>query len=68
MGLSKVLIVTNRPSIANSWAEDFKKFIDWRGELSFVSDTDALAGVKGMNRTAAEAVRAWAEQAENGKK
>ena len=48
MGLSKVLIVTNRPSIANSWAEDFKKFIDWRGELSFVSDTDALAGKPGV--------------------
>ena len=32
------------------------------------ADTDALAGVKGMNRTAAEAVRAWAEQTENGKK
>ena len=38
----------NRPSIANSWAEDFKKFIDWRGELSFVSDTDALAGKPGV--------------------
>ena len=48
MGLSKVLIVTNRPSIANSWAEDFKKFIDWRGELSFVSDTDSLAGKPGV--------------------
>lgn len=48
MGLAKVLIVTNRPSIANSWAEDFKKFIDWRGELSFVSDTDALAGKPGV--------------------
>lgn len=48
MGLTKVLIVTNRPSIANSWAEDFKKFIDWRGELSFVSDTDALDGKPGV--------------------
>ncbi|MBO5513086.1 MAG: DEAD/DEAH box helicase family protein, partial [Mogibacterium sp.] len=48
MGLTKVLIVTNRPSIANSWAEDFKKFIDWRGEFSFVSDTDALAGKPGV--------------------
>ena len=48
MGLTKVLIVTNRPSIANSWAEDFSKFIGWRGELSFVSDTDALAGKPGV--------------------
>ena len=48
MGFSKVLIVTNRPSIANSWADDFHKFIGWRGELAFVSDTDALKGRKGV--------------------
>lgn len=48
MGFTKVLIVTNRPSIANSWAEDFNKFIGWRGELAFVSDTDALKGKKGV--------------------
>ena len=43
MGFKKVLIVTNRPSIANSWADDFQKFIAWRNELCFVSDTDALS-------------------------
>ncbi len=48
MGFKKVLIVTNRPGIANSWADDFNKFIGWRGELSFVSDTDALRGKKGV--------------------
>ncbi len=48
MGFDKVLIVTNRPSIANSWAEDFNKFIGWRGKLAFVSDTDALKGKKGV--------------------
>ena len=48
MGLTKVLIVTNRPSIANAWAEDFKKFIEWHEELYFVSDTDALAGKPGV--------------------
>ncbi|MCD8370580.1 MAG: DEAD/DEAH box helicase family protein [Clostridiales bacterium] len=48
MGLTKVLIVTNRPSIANSWSEDFNKFIGWRGELCFVSDTDALRGKPGV--------------------
>lgn len=48
MGFSKVLIVTNRPSIANSWAEDFRKFIAWRNELCFVSDTDALKGKPGV--------------------
>lgn len=48
MGFSKVLIVTNRPSIANSWADDFMKFIGWRGEYSFVSDTDALRDKPGV--------------------
>ncbi len=48
MGFKKVLIVTNRPSIANSWAEDFRKFIGWRGELAFVSETDALKGKPGV--------------------
>lgn len=48
MGFTKVLIVTNRPSIANSWAEDFFKFIGWRGEYSFVSDTDALKDNPGV--------------------
>lgn len=48
MGFTKVLIVTNRPSIANSWAEDFFKFIGWRGEYSFVSDTDALKDKPGV--------------------
>lgn len=48
MGFTKVLIVTNRPSIANSWAYDFFKFIGWRGEYSFVSDTDALKDKPGV--------------------
>ena len=50
MGFTKVLIVTNRPSIANSWADDFAKFIGWRGELAFVSDTDALKDKPGVLR------------------
>lgn len=48
MGFTKVLIVTNRPSIANSWADDFRKFIGWRGELAFVSDTEVLKGKPGV--------------------
>ena len=48
MDFQKVLIVTNRPSIANSWADDFQKFIAWRGELCFVSDTDALRDKPGV--------------------
>lgn len=48
MGFTNVLIVTNRPSIANSWADDFRKFIGWQHELAFVSDTDALKGKPGV--------------------
>ena len=48
MGFQKVLIVTNRPSIANSWAEDFNRFIGWQHDLCFVSDTDALRGKSGV--------------------
>lgn len=48
MDLMKVLIVTNRPSIANSWAEDFRKFFAWKEERLFVSETDALKGQPGV--------------------
>ena len=43
----KVLIVTNRPAIANSWFEDFSKFVDgyW-----FVSETDSLKGQPTLSR------------------
>lgn len=38
-----VLIVTNRPAIANSWFDEFKKFISWQQTgMKFVSETDAL--------------------------
>ncbi len=48
MGFQRVLIVTNRPSIANSWAEDFNKFISWQHDFCFVSDTDSLQGKPGV--------------------
>ena len=48
MGFRKVLVVTNRPTIANSWAEDFQKFIAWQSDLLFVSETDALSGKPGV--------------------
>lgn len=38
----KALVVTNRPSIANSWVEDFNRFVGWRGEMCFVSSNDAV--------------------------
>lgn len=47
---TNVLIVTNRPAIANSWYDDFKKFIAWQEpHMKFVSETDALNG-KAMTR------------------
>nr|WP_026680276.1 Eco57I restriction-modification methylase domain-containing protein [Priestia megaterium] len=47
---TNVLIVTNRPAIANSWFDDFQKFIAWQEpHMKFVSETDALSG-KAMTR------------------
>lgn len=37
-----VLVVTNRPAIANSWFDDFQKFIAWQTDYLFVSTTDSL--------------------------
>ena len=42
MLLEKVLIVTNRPAIANSWYEDYCKFLGTESGYSFVSEVDAL--------------------------
>ena len=44
IGAKKVLIVTNRPSIANSWYDDFSRFIAHQeGNYTFVSECDALS-------------------------
>lgn len=43
-GVSKVLIVTNRPSIANLWYDDYEKFMGTESGFAFVSETDALKG------------------------
>ncbi|MBR1728551.1 MAG: Eco57I restriction-modification methylase domain-containing protein [Selenomonadaceae bacterium] len=48
MNLKKVLIVTNRPSVSNSWLDDFNKFIAWQTDYKFVSDNDALKGKKNI--------------------
>ena len=50
MKLRKVLVVTNRPSIANSWFDDYEKFISWQTKYYFVSETDALKGRAVLNR------------------
>lgn len=42
MNAAKVLIVTNRPAIANSWYEDYTKFIGREGGYFFVSSVDGV--------------------------
>lgn len=44
IGAKKVLIVTNRPAIANSWYSDYMKFFGRQSGYFFVSSTDALKG------------------------
>lgn len=50
MNLTNVLVVTNRPSIANSWINDFKKFIGWQTDYKFVSETDSLKNKDALSR------------------
>lgn len=38
----KVLIVTNRPAIANSWYDDYVKFVGAESGMVFISSVDAL--------------------------
>lgn len=40
----RVLIVTNRPAIANSWYSDYEKFIGSASHYSFVSSVDGFQG------------------------
>ncbi len=42
MNAKNVLIVTNRPAIANSWYSDYVKFIAWQTKYKFVSDNESL--------------------------
>lgn len=45
-----VLIVTNRPAIANSWYDDFIKFIAWQTDFKFISESDSLKHRSPMTR------------------
>lgn len=47
LGAKKVLIVTNRPAIANSWFDDFEMFIDG---YYFISDTSSLSERRSLTR------------------
>ena len=43
-----VLVVTNRPAVANSWLQDYCRFLGEESGYWFVSETDALAGKRGV--------------------
>ena len=45
-----VLIVTNRPAIANSWFDDFTRFIGHQTKYRFVSESPSLASRNPMTR------------------
>ena len=48
MKARNVLIVTNRPSIANSWYDDFEKYMAGQTGYLFVSDNESLRGRQGV--------------------
>lgn len=48
MKARNVLIVTNRPSIANSWYDDFEKYMAGQTGYRFVSDNEALRDRAGV--------------------
>ena len=48
IGANTVLVVTNRPAIANSWLQDYRRFLGEESGYRFVSETDALAGKPGV--------------------
>lgn len=62
MNAQKVLIVTNRPAIANSWFDDFEKFIAWQTDYAFVSTSDSLKERPTLSR------QQYVDQVANGKK
>lgn len=48
LGAKTVLIVTNRPAIANSWFDDYRKFVGQENGYLFVSEVDALKDRAGV--------------------
>lgn len=44
LGAKNILIVTNRPAIANSWYEDYEKFVGAKSGYHFVSTVDGIQG------------------------
>lgn len=50
LDVRRVLIVTNRPVIANSWFDDFTRFIGHQTTYRFVSESPSLASRSPMTR------------------
>lgn len=50
MDVERALIVTNRPAIANSWFDDYLRFIGHQTGYQFVSESPSLAGRSPMTR------------------
>ncbi|OLT21083.1 restriction endonuclease subunit R [Ornithinimicrobium sp. CNJ-824] len=50
LDVHKILIVTNRPAIANSWFDDFTRFIGHQTTYRFVSQSASLAARQPMTR------------------
>jgi murein DD-endopeptidase MepM/ murein hydrolase activator NlpD len=50
LDVQKVLIVTNRPTIANAWYDDFTQFIGHQTTFQFVSESPSLDGRSPMTR------------------
>lgn len=50
MDVKRALIVTNRPAIANSWFDDYQRFIGHQTSYQFVSDSPSLAQRSPMTR------------------
>src|SRR5699024_1130358 len=50
LDVQRVLIVTNRPAIANSWYDDFIRFIGHQSAFKFVSESPSLNGRSPMTR------------------
>lgn len=50
IGARRVLIVTSRPTVANSWFDDFTRFIGHQTTYKFVSDSPSLTSRSSMTR------------------
>ena len=48
LGATSVLILTNRPAIANSWLDDYNKFLGEESGYLFVSEVDTLKDKPGV--------------------